>query len=208
MNSEKRVGKREEEMEDDLLTMILKDEDGRSILCQVENTMKVQGKEYVLLLPIDTPIEIFAWAEDEEDADEEGEMLVDIDDEELEDVFATARAVLAEQDLILNRTALTLTASGEIPEVEEDDIIALDIEDPEGKFNMEQFQQLAAFFYEEQEYVVCTPLDPLLFFAKKNAQGEPELLSPEEFQELVELDEFKALQAQLESEAEDFDDEN
>jgi Protein of unknown function (DUF3727)/Protein of unknown function (DUF1292) len=208
MNSEKRVGKKEEEMEDDVLTMILKDEDGRSILCQVENTMKVRDKEYVLLLPIDTPIEIFAWAEDEEDADEEGEMLVDIDDEELEDVFATARAVLAEQDLILNRTALTLTASGEIPEVEEDDIIALDIEDPDGKFNMEQFQQLAAFFYEEQEYVVCTPLDPLLFFAKINAQGEPELLSPEEFQELVELDEFKALQAQLESEAEDFDDEN
>ena len=195
-------------MEEDLVTMILKDEDGRSILCQVENTLKVRGKEYVLLLPVDTPIEIFAWAEDEEDADEEGEMLVDIDDEELEDVFATARAVLAEQDLILNRTALTLTASGEIPEVEEDDIIALDIEDPEGKFNMEQFQQLAAFFYEEQEYVVCTPLDPLLFFAKMNAQGEPELLSPEEFQELVELDEFKALQAQLESEAEDFEDEN
>jgi hypothetical protein len=195
-------------MEEDLVTMILKDEEGRSILCQVENTLKVQGKEYALLLPIDTPIEIFAWAEDEEDADEEGEMLVDIDDEELEDVFATARAVLAEQDLILNRTALTLTASGEIPEVEEDDIIALDIEDPEGKFNMEQFQQLAAFFYEEQEYVVCTPLDPLLFFAKINAEGEPELLSPEEFQELVELDEFKALQAQLESEAEDFEDEN
>ncbi|MBW4515340.1 MAG: DUF3727 domain-containing protein [Timaviella obliquedivisa GSE-PSE-MK23-08B] len=195
-------------MEEDLVTMTLKDEDGRSILCQVENTLKVQGKEYVLLLPIDTPIEIFAWAEDEEDADEEGEMLVDIDEEELEDVFATARAVLAEQDLILNRTALTLTASGEIPEVEEDDIIALDIEDPEGKFNMEQFQQLAAFFFEEQEYVVCTPLDPLLFFAKINAQGEPQLLSPEEFQELVELDEFKALQAQLESEAEDFEDEN
>lgn len=208
MNSEKRVGKKEEEMEDDLVTMTLKDEDGRSILCQVENTLKVRGKEYVLLLPVDTPIEIFAWAEDEEDADEEGEMLVDIDDEELEDVFATARAVLAEQDLILNRTALTLTASGEISEVEEDDIIALDIEDQDGKFNMEQFQQLAAFFYEEQEYVVCTPLDPLLFFAQMNAQGEPELLSPEEFQELVELDEFKALQAQLESEAEDFDDEN
>jgi uncharacterized protein YrzB (UPF0473 family) len=202
------LGDKEEEMEEDLVTMILKDEDGRSILCQVENTLKVRSKEYVLLLPVDTPIEIFAWAEDEEDADEEGEMLVDIDDEELEDVFATARAVLAEQDLTLNRTALTLTASGEIPEVEEDDIIALDIEDPEGKFNMEQFQQLAAFFYEEQEYVVCTPLDPLLFFAKMNAQGEPELLSPEEFQELVELDEFKALQAQLESEAEDFEDEN
>jgi hypothetical protein len=112
--------------------------------------------------------------------------------------------VLAEQDLILNRTALTLTASGDIPDVEEDDIIALDIEDPEGKFSMEQFQQLASFFYEEQEYVICTPLDPLLFFARLNAQGEPELLSPEEFQGLIELDEFKALQSQLEND-DDFD---
>ncbi len=185
----------------------LKDEDGRSLPCHIENTMKVQGKEYVLLLPVDTAIEIFAWADDEEAEDEEGEMLVDIDEAELDDVFATARAVLAEQDLILNRTALTLTASGEIPEVEEDDIIALDIEDPDGKFNMEQFQQLAAFFYEEQEYVICTPLDPLLFFARVTASGEPELLSPEEFQSLVELDEFKALQAQLESQADDYDDE-
>jgi hypothetical protein len=208
LDSEKRVGKKEEEMEEDFVTVTLKDDDGRSLLCQVENTMKVRDKEYVLLLPVDTPIEIFAWADDEEADDDEGEMLVDIDDEELEDVFATARAVLAEQDLILNRTALTLTASGDIPDVEEDDIIALDIEDPDGAYNMEQFQQLAAFFFEEQEYVVCTPLDPLLFFAQMNAKGEPVLLSPEEFQELVELDEFKALQAQLESQAEDFEDEN
>jgi hypothetical protein len=189
-------------------TVSLKDEDGRSLLCHIENSMKVQGKEYVLLLPVDTPIEIFAWADDEESDDEEGEMLVDIDEAELDDVFATARAVLAEQDLILNRTALTLTASGDIPEVEEDDIIALDIEDPDGKFNMEQFQQLAAFFFEEQEYVLCTPLDPLLFFARVTATGEPELLSPEEFQELVEQDEFKAFQSQLETQADDFDDEN
>jgi Protein of unknown function (DUF3727)/Protein of unknown function (DUF1292) len=189
-------------------TVSLKDEDGRSLLCHIENSMKVQGKEYVLLLPVDTPIEIFAWADDEESDDEEGEMLVDIDEAELDDVFATARAVLAEQDLILNRTALTLTASGDIPEVEEDDIIALDIEDPDGKFNMEQFQQLAAFFFEEQEYVLCTPLDPLLFFARVTSTGEPELLSPEEFQELVEQDEFKAFQSQLETQADDFDDEN
>jgi Protein of unknown function (DUF1292) len=96
-------------------TVNLKDEDGRSLPCHIENSMKIRGEEYVLLLPVDAPIEIFAWADDEEAEDEEGEMLIDIDEEELDDVFATARAVLAEQDLILNRTALTLTASGEIP---------------------------------------------------------------------------------------------
>lgn len=192
-------------MEDDAQTINLIDEDGRSLLCYVERSLKVQGQEYTLLLPVDAPIEIFAWAIDEED--DEDEMLMDIDEDELEEVFPTARAVLAEQDLILNRTALTLTASGELPEVEEDDIISLDIEEDEGQPNLEQFQQLASFFYEEQEYVVCTPLDPLLFFARINAQGRPELLSPEEFQALLALEEFQELRSQLEKQAELVDEE-
>lgn len=192
-------------MEDDAQTISLIDEDGRSLLCYVERSLKVQGQEYTLLLPVDAPIEIFAWAIDEED--DEDEMLMDIDEDELEEVFPTARAVLAEQDLILNRTALTLTASGELPEVEEDDIISLDIEEDEGQPNLEQFQQLASFFYEEQEYVVCTPLDPLLFFARLNAQGQPELLSPEEFQALLALEEFQELRSQLEKQAELVDEE-
>lgn len=193
------------EMEDDAQTLSLIDEDGRSLLCYVERSLKVQGQEYTLLLPVDAPIEIFAWAIDDEDDEEE--MLMDIDEDELEEIFPTARAVLAEQDLILNRTALTLTASGELPEVEEDDIISLDIEEDEGQPNLEQFQQLASFFYEEQEYVVCTPLDPLLFFARINAQGRPELLSPEEFQDLLALEEFQELRSQLEKQAELMDEE-
>lgn len=187
-------------MEDDAQTISLIDEDGRSLLCYVERSLKVQGREYALLLPVDAPIEVFAWALDEED--DEDEMLMDIDEDELEDIFPTARAVLAEQDLLLNRTALTLTASGELPEIEEDDIISLDIEEGDAQSTLEQFQQLASFFYEEQEYVVCTPLDPLLFFARINPQGQPELLSPEEFQELLTLEEFQELRSQLEKQAE------
>lgn len=191
-------------MEDDAQTVSLVDHEGRSLLCYIEQSLDVKGNNYVLLLPVDSPIEIFAWAI-EEDSDEE--ILIDIDEEELEEVFPTARAVLAEQDLILHHTALTLTASGELPEVEEDDIISLDIEEGEGPMNLEQFQQLASFFYEEQEYVVCTPLDPLLFFASLNAKGEPELLSPEEFQELLTLEEFQDIRAQLERQAELMDEE-
>lgn len=193
-------------MEDDAQTVSLIDEDGRSLLCYVEQTINLKDKEYVLLLPVDAPVEIFAWAVEDEDDDEE--MLMDIDEEELEEIFPTARAVLAEQDLILNHTALTLTASGDLPEVQEDDIISLDIEEGNGQLNLEQFQQLASFFYEEQEYVICTPLDPLLFFARLDAKGQPELLSPEEFQELVALDEFQEIRAQLEKQAEWMDDED
>lgn len=185
-------------MEEDAPTVSLSDEQGRSLTCYVERTMKLEGTEYVLLMPIDSPIEVFAWEGD--DDDDEDEMLVDIDDDELDEIFSTARAVLAEEDLILQRTALTLTASGELPEVAEEDIITLDIEEDD-QTNVEQFQQLASFFHEDQEYVICTPLDPLLFFARINASGNPELLTPEEFQHLLSLDEFKALQSELEYDA-------
>lgn len=193
----------EAEMEDNASTLSLVDEEGRSLLCYVERSLTVEGTHYVLLLPVDSPIEIFAWAVDEED--EEEEMLVDIDEEELAQVFSTARAVLAEQDLILQQTALTLTASGELPEVSEEDIITLDV-DTEEEPNYEQFQQLASFFNEEQEYVVCSPLDPLLFFAQLNESGQPELVSLEELQTLLELEEFKDLRSQLELQAQLFED--
>lgn len=191
-------------MKDDATTLSLTDEEGRSLLCYVERSLTVEGVKYVLLLPVDSPIEIFAWAADEED--EEAEMLVDIDEDELEEVFSTARAVLAEQqDLLLNHTALTLTASGELPEAVDDDIITLDIE-TDSEPNYEQFQQLASFFHEEQEYVVCSPLDPLLFFAQLNDDGQPELVSIEDLQTLLELEEFKELRAQLELQAQLFED--
>lgn len=185
-------------MEDDAPTISLTDEEGRSLLCYIEHAFRVSGREYVLLLPVDSPIEIFAWAVDEENDEEE--MLVDVDEDELEQVFSTARAVLAEQDLILNHTALTLTATGDLPDVNEEDIITLDLDETEANQpNYEQFQQLASFFHEEQEYVVCSPLDPLLFLAQINAAGKPELLSLEELQELVTQEEFKEIQSQLDA---------
>lgn len=174
-------GRNEEEVEIDAPTISLTDEVGRSLLCYVEKSLEVEGKEYVLLLPVDAPIEIFAWEPDEEDDEEE--TLVDVEDEEIDDIFSTARAVLAEQDLTLSRSAVTLTVHGEIPDATEEDIITLDIGEDEGvETEAEQFQLLANFYYEEQEYAICTPMEPLLFFARMNGEGQPSLLSPEEFQ--------------------------
>jgi hypothetical protein len=181
-----------EDAEENLPTVSLMDEEGRSLPCYVENSMEVDGKEYVLLRPVNTPVEIFAWEVD--DDDEEEETLVDIDDEEIDEIFDTARAVLAEQDLTLTRAALTLTITGELPEPSEEDTITLDLGDESSEMESEEFQVLANFFYEEQEYAVCTPLDPILFFARMNGNGQPELLSPEEFQ---------AVRSQLENQLED-----
>lgn len=171
----------DEELGADAPTITLKDEAGRSLLCYIEKSLEADGSDYLLLQPVDTPIEIFAWEPDEDD-DEDG-TLVDVDDTEVDKIFVTARAVLAEQDLTLQRTALTLTAKGDLPDADDEDIIELDIGEEDG-FNTEEFQQLAGFFHEEQEYVICTPLEPLLFFARLNAAGEPELVSPEDYNQV------------------------
>ena len=188
---------------DDVKTVSLIDQDGHSLVCYVEHSMAAKGNEYVLLRPVDSPIEIFAWTEEEDD---DAEMLLDVDESELDDIFPTAKAVLAEQELSLYRTSLALLATGELPDVEDDDIITLDIEDEAGQLNLEQFQQLATFFHEEQEYVICTSLDPLLFLARMNKAGQPELVSHEELQALQSLDEFKQMQLELESQADELDD--
>ncbi|MGG6297475.1 DUF3727 domain-containing protein [Leptolyngbya sp. AN02str] len=160
-------------------TVTLTDEQGRSLLCYVEHALEVDGTEYMLLLPVDSPIEIFAWAVDDED--EEVETLVDLADDEVDSVFETAKAVLAEQDLTLKRTAFTLTAAGDLPEIDEEEVITLDLSEEEDGAESEQFQRITFFYHEEQAYDICTPLDPLLFFARRNAQGGADLLSPEEF---------------------------
>ena len=165
-------------------TITLKDESGQPLVCQVEQTFEIAGQQYVLLLPVDTPVEIFRWEEEESG---ESESLMDISDSQIELLFPIARAVLAEQDLVLQHTAITLTVAGEIPEPEEDDCFTLEIGEEaaeEDELASEAFQMLATFFHEEIEYTVCTPTDPLLFFAQMTTTGEAQIIPPEEFERL------------------------
>ncbi|NES96883.1 MAG: DUF3727 domain-containing protein, partial [Desertifilum sp. SIO1I2] len=104
-------------------------------------------------------------------------------DEEIDRLFDLAKAVLAEQNLTLKRTAVTLTVVGEIPD--------LDLEDEEEEEidneDEEEFQSLASFYYDRQEYEIFAPLDPMFILARMNEDGEPELLSVEELQRLEPL---------------------
>ncbi len=163
--------------------LVLTDETGRFLPCQLEQSFQLNGREYLLLLPIDSPLEIFAWQDDD---DEEGEILVDIEDEDIDRVFLTAKAVLAEQNLTLQRTAITLTVAGELPETSEEDSLTLEIDevDEAGQPITEDFQVLATCFHDDQEYTLCTPLNPLLIFARRNPKGDLEVVTPEEFQKI------------------------
>ncbi|MEL6940142.1 MAG: DUF3727 domain-containing protein [Cyanobacteria bacterium J06598_1] len=165
----------------------LKDEDNRELACYVEKSIDVDGEEFLLLLPVNLPIEVFVWEADDEatDEDDAAEVLVDVEDSEIDGLFSTARAVLAELDLLLERSAHTLTAVGDLPEGDEEDCFALDItEEGDAQTVTEDFQMLATFFHEEAQYTLCTPLDPLLFFATRSADGSVELVDPEDFQRM------------------------
>jgi hypothetical protein len=163
----------------------LTDEIGRSLNCYIEHSLEVEGSEYLLLLPVDAPVEIVVWNEDEED-EEEGDATL-LEDDEIDSIFSDAQAVLAEQNLTLKRTAFTLTVAGELPPVNEDEMLTIEMEEDDVELEPEQFQLLASFYHEEQEYGIYTPLDPLLFFARRNKAGQPELLSPEEFKKVQPL---------------------
>ncbi|NEQ95649.1 MAG: DUF3727 domain-containing protein [Cyanothece sp. SIO2G6] len=158
--------------------LAVQDEQGRTVLCYLERSVQIDDGEYALLLPVDNPIEIFAWTEDESG----DEVLVDLDDNEVSRVFSNARAVLAEQELTLAQTALTLTAKGDIPPAVEEEIMTLDLGDEDGDLESEDFQLLASFFHEEQEYAIYTPLNPLLIFVRLTSDGMPVLLEPDEFE--------------------------
>lgn len=162
----------------------LTDEDGRKLPCYVEKSLDVDGAEFLLLITVNLPIEIFVWQSSEEVGDDDEEVLVDIEDDEIDAIFPSARAVLAELDLILEHSAHTLTAEGDLPEADEEDCFSLEISEDEEHPITEEFQMLANFFHEEIQYTICTPLEPLLFFARREADGSVDLVDPEDFQKM------------------------
>lgn len=167
-------------------SVTLTDEAERSLECYVEHSLKAEDSNYLLLMPIDSPVVIIAWDDDEEAS--EATLLEE--DTEIDQIFDDAKAVLAEQNLTLKRTAYTLTVVGELPPLEEDEILTLEMDEDEHNSqldSLEEFQFLTSFFYQEQEYAVYTPLSPLLFFARQNQAGQLKLLSPEEFREVKSL---------------------
>ncbi|MDJ0735611.1 MAG: DUF3727 domain-containing protein [Nostocaceae cyanobacterium] len=159
-------------------SMTLTDDKGKKLECYIERSFVVEdGQEYCLLLPVDSPVEIFAW----QGEDEESEAILIEDDAAIDEIFSNAQAVLSELNLKLKNTAYALTVEGELPPVDESEIFSLEIEDEEETLEPESLQRLAIFYHKQREYAIYTPLDPLLFFARISKNGDPQLLSPEEF---------------------------
>lgn len=163
-----------EQYEEETLTIV--DENGRSLPCYIEQSLEIDDMTYLLLVPVDIPVVIMIVNNDSED---ELEAAMLDDDRAIAEIFDDAKAVLAEQNLYLHHTAYTLTATGELPPIEEDQILTLDTDEADDEVE-EELQSLANFYHANQKYGIYTPLTPLLFFARYDAENRLELVSPDQ----------------------------
>ena len=168
----------------DMETVVLKDDEGRQLLCYVEEPVQLEGNTYALLTPVDTPVCLVRLAEDEADH----EIIEDL--EGAEDILSIADAVLQEHDLTLVRSAHILTVNGDIDgpdleeedeDVNEDDLDELDDLEEDGESDTYEMLLDRPFWVGEEQYALFIPLDPLFLVARLE-QGGAELVSDEELE--------------------------
>ncbi len=149
-------------------TLLVKDSQGSDLLCFLEQVVPLEGNEYALLTPVDTPVSIFQLVDDQDP-----KLIETI--EKNEPILEVADIVLQEHDLRLVRSAITLTVSGELDEPEPEEIEEEDIDD-----ESETYELLVNFRVDNNEYGLYIPLDPF-FIVGKLEDGEVKLVEGEEF---------------------------
>ena len=165
-------------------TVVVKDDQGRELLCFLEQLIPLDGQDYALLTPVDTPVCLFRLSNDEEPE------LMDPTNAS-EPVLSTAEVVLQEHELNLVRSAVTLTVAGELDEPDPEDLDLEGEEDDED--DAETYELLVSFLVAEQEYGLYIPLDPFFVVARlENGNAQ-----------LVEGDEFERVQPRIEAELDD-----
>lgn len=172
----------------DMETVVLKDDQGRQLVCYVEEPVRLEGNTYALLTPVDTPVCLVRLGEDES----EHEIIEEL--EGAEAILSIADAVLQEHDLTLVRSAHILTVNGEIDgpdlvedeDAEDDDAEDDDLDDLEdigddGESDTYEMLLDRPFWVGEEQYALFIPLDPLFLVARLDASGA-ELVSDEELE--------------------------
>ena len=156
---------------DEIPTLLVKDSQGSDLLCFLEQVVPLEGNEYALLTPVDTPVSLFQLIDDQDP-----KLIETI--EKNEPILEVADVVLQEHDLRLVRSAITLTVSGELDEPEPEEIEEEDIDD-----ESETYELLVNFRVDNNEYGLYIPLDPF-FIVGKLEDGEVKLVEGEEFDKI------------------------
>ena len=156
---------------DEVPTLLVKDSQGSDLLCFLEQVVPLEGNEYALLTPVDTPVSLFQLIDDQDP-----KLIETI--EKNEPILEVADVVLQEHDLRLVRSAITLTVSGELDEPEPEEIEEEDIDE-----ESETYELLVNFRVDDNEYGLYIPLDPF-FIVGKLEDGEVKLVEGEEFDKI------------------------
>ena len=172
----------------DVPTVLVRDSHGRQLLCFLEQLIPLEGHDYVLLTPVDTPVCLVKIAA--EDSDGEDEVIDQLDADET--ILANAEAVLQDLDLTLVRSAVTLTVSGDLEEPDADDLddedldeeIEAELEDEDDETDL--YEMLIQFRADDQDYGLFIPLDPFFVVARME-NGEAVLVEDEEFRRVQPL---------------------
>lgn len=125
---------------EDIDRVTLSDEKGSTLDCYIENAVEGNDGTYLLLMPVDVPVVILSWDGEEEyssDGSEISNAVLLEDPTEIEEIFADAKAVLAELDLTLKLTAFTVTLTGELPPIEDDGVLTLEVDSDEPSIDSE-----------------------------------------------------------------------
>ncbi len=162
-------------------TVLVRDKAGLALLCFLEQLIPINGKDYALLTPVDTPVSLFKLNDDEDP-----ELIETISSSE--PILAVADVVLQEHDLTLVRSAVTLTVTGELDEPDPEELEEDD--ESEEQDDSETYELLVSFKVDEHEYGLYIPLDP--FFVVGRIEKDQAIL--------VEGKEFDEVQPLIESE--------
>ena len=158
--------------------VVLRDADSdRSIECEILETTEVSGRLYASMTPIDTPVAITSIGDG---------MMLELEDEELmQALLPTAQAVASEMGLTLLDTAVTLTVSGELSEIEKFDESTLGLDEvPEASLadmtdmtELEGVEEededddgaevLLSFRHEKQTYYLVRLLEPIFVVGRQ-----------------------------------------
>jgi hypothetical protein len=150
------------------------DDKGRKIECFSEHTIPVNGVDYSLLTPIDTPVVLVRIGE----GDGDDELIEDY--ESAGEILAAADACLAQHNLTLVRSAVTLTVSGKLLPVESEETEDDDADSPEEETDL--FELLIPFQHNGQEYGLYIPLDPFFVVARVTGDSEGVVVTGDEFE--------------------------
>ncbi len=159
-------------------TVLVRDKNGTALLCFLEQLIPIEGSEYALLTPVDTPVSLFRIAQEGDP-----ELIETISSSE--PILEVADVVLQEHDLTLIRSAVTLTVTGELDEPDPEEL-----EDEGPDDDSETYELLVSFRVENDEYGLYIPLDPFFIVGKINDNEAT----------LVEGDEFDKIQPLIENE--------